>query len=163
MENESESVRGQQHLAASAHADLVPSSKSTNLQRPRKHLPALTFDVLAMAQFKSYIDAYLGRWDAAPAWACLSIHPFQSSWSGPLGTEIDSDDDIWADFVLICILFFALVSACTGHIRHWLGCPLRNAACWGLVRKCCRSIKGSVDVPFCRLYCSCIHYPFSAE
>jgi hypothetical protein len=142
----------------------VPSPKSTDIQPPRKHLPTLTLDLLAMNEFKSYIDAaYLGRWDAAPALACLSIHPFRSSGNGPLGTRIDPDDGIQADFALICIPFFGLVSAYAGHRCPWFGCLLRNAACFGLVRKCCRSIKGSVDVPFCRLYCSCIHYPASGE
>jgi len=96
-----------------------------------------------MDEFKLYIDAaYLGRWDAAPAWACLPIYPFRSSGNGPLGTRVDSDNGICADFALICILFFALVSAGTGYRCPWLRHPLHTAACLGFVRKCCPIHKG---------------------
>jgi hypothetical protein len=86
--------------------------------------------------------SYLGRWDAVPAWACLPIYPFRSLGNGAVGTRIDSDDGIRADSALICILFFAFVSVSTARRCHWLGCPLRNAACLSLVRKCCPIHKG---------------------
>jgi hypothetical protein len=139
VEYGSESDREQSHLATSSHVDLVPSPKHSSFGQPRRDLPTLTFDVLAMDEVKSYIDAaYLGRWDAAPAWACLPIYPFRSSGNGPFGTRVDSDDGICADF-------------------------LRTAACWVSSESAVRSINGSEDVPSCSLCCSCTHHPVSGE